>query len=246
MKARNLILIAALFFLFVYGRTQESVSNAIEQKFNKHEIGISWGVFPTSGILFGVDFWMPGNEMVNGRYSIFGGFTYPWFAHYDSKEWKSPYLINEETGTSYREDEYYSMQHFGCLTFNYQYHFTKKHSIGFTASWLGRYITNYTSKLRTNEVINTKGWENIFTLCVNYRFTYYHKNTISLYTGIHVGFGLKFIEQKLLFITEKSIYLMPGIQVTGFGIEAGKRHCYVGELGFGSQGVIKMGYRYKF
>lgn len=246
MKAKHLILIATLFLLSIYGKAQESVNNAIEQKFNKHEIGVSWGAFPTSGILFGVDFWMPGNEMVNGRYSIFGGFTYPWFAHCDSKEWKSPYLINEETGTPYREDEYYSMQHYGCLTFNYQYHFTQKHSIGFTASWLGRYISNYTMKPHTGEIVNAKGWDNIFTLCINYRFTYYTKDAISLYTGIHLGAGIGFIERKLLFEAEGSVYMMPGIQITGFGIEAGKTHAFMTELGFGSQGLIKMGYRYKF
>lgn len=246
MKKNKLILLIWLIFP-IYSHAKENMQKPSPEKdFSKHEIGISWGAFPTSGILVGVDFWMPASQMVNGRYSIIGGFTYPWFAHYDSNEWDGPNIRDEESGVLHSTKEHYSMQHYGCLTFNYQYHFRKKHSIGFTASWLGRYISNYTVRPHTEEVINAKGWDNIFTLCVNYRFTYYSKDAVSLYIGAHVGFAMGFIERKLLFLSEDRFYAMTGIQVTGFGIEAGKTHAFVSELGFDCQGLLKIGYRYKF
>jgi hypothetical protein len=250
----------ALLLMPMLSKAQTTVEKAGKQEFPKHEIGISWGAFPTSGILVGVHFDMPGSEMTNGRYSMFGGFTFPWFAHRDNREWKSPYITDEESGTSYRLDEYYKMQHYGTLTFNYQYHFTQKHSMGITATWLGRSISNFTTPpdyagegsnpyftiTPSNKVIDAKGWDNTFSLCINYRFTYYNKEAISLYTGLHFGFAVKLIEKELLLATEKNNYWTTALQITGFGIEAGKTHAFVTELGFGAQGLIKIGYRYKF
>ncbi|NLJ82462.1 MAG: hypothetical protein GX330_04985 [Bacteroidales bacterium] len=236
MKAKNLILIVALFFLFVYGKAQESVSNAIEQKFNKHEIGISWGAFPTSRVSYGIAFWQPASTYVNVRHPGLLSNVYPYFAHTASRTWKGP------NG----DDEYYTMQHYGALTINYQYHFTKKHSLGFATTWLGRYVTNYTARAKFEETIDAKGWDNVFSFYSNYRFSYFSKENLSIYTGICIGLAVNVIQRKLLLSTEKNAYYVLAFQATGFGIEAGKKHCYVGELGFGSQGVIKMGYKYKF
>ncbi len=238
MKTLKLISIVLL-LMPIFGTAQTTGEKTDKQEFSKHEIGISWGAFPTSGVWTGIYFGTSWGLFSNFDRQPSLGPRYPFFAHQDSWEWDA-----YRNGDKIRE--YYKMQHYGCLTLNYQYHFTKKHSIGFTASWLGRYISNYTMKPTTGELVDAKGWDNIFTLCINYRFTYYSKDAVSLYTGIHLGFGMGFIERKLLFKSESSFYAMPGIQVTGFGIEAGKTHAFVSELGLGCQGLLKIGYRYKF
>lgn len=246
MKTLKLLFLLLLIFP-IYCNAQENRQKSIfEKDFSKHEIGISWGAFPTSGVLIGVDFWMPASTMVNGRYSILGGFTYPWFLHCDNYQWEGPYIVDEENGVSYRENEFYKMLHVGAFTFNYQYHFNKKHSLGVTTSWLGRYISNYTTKPDTDEIINSNGWDNTFSICLNYRFTYYSKGIISMYTSIYFGVAIKQIEKKLLFASEKGTYWITALQITGFGIEAGKKHAFIAELGFGCQGLVKIGYRYKF
>lgn len=239
MKTLKLLFLLLLIFP-IYCNAQENRQKSIfEKDFSKHEIGISWGAFPTSGIFFGIDFATSWGLLSNFDRIPTLGPRYPFFAHQDSWEWDA--YRNEN-----KVREYYHMKHYGSLTFNYQYYFTKKHSIGFTASWLGRHISSYTMKPTTSEIINAKGWDNIFSLCINYRFTYYSKEAVSLYTGVHLGFGMGFIERKLLFESESSFYALPALQITGFGIEAGKKHAFIAELGFGCQGLMKIGYRYKF
>lgn len=246
MKTLKLILVALLIFPISIIAQENVKKTLIDNNFSEHEFGISWGAFPTSGVLVGVNFGIPASTVANGRYSILHGLSFPWFAHRESSEWDGPTLFDEESGEYYKEKESYTMQHYGSLTANYQYHIKKKHSIGGTFSWLGRYITNYTRNQETGEIIDAKGWDNSFSLCANYRFTYYNKNAVSLYTALHLGITIVQIEKKLLLASEKSAYCMAALQVTGLGIEAGKTHAFIAELGFGCQGLLKVGYRYKF
>ncbi|MDR2980244.1 MAG: hypothetical protein LBV02_07385 [Bacteroidales bacterium] len=228
----------ALLLIPIFSKAQTTMGKADKQGFSKHEIGIFWGACPTSGVWNGIAFWMPGQEITGERNPSLSN-IYPWFTHSDSKTW-----LNDEG-----EPEYYKMHCYGTLTMNYQYHFTQKHSIGVSTTWLGRHISNYTRRPHedfTDEVIDAKGWEHMLSLCANYRFTYYRQNAISLYTAIHFGLALKLIERKLLFSMEQNVFSITALQVTGFGIEAGKIHAFITELGFGAQGLIKIGYRYKF
>ena len=235
-KMKLLIVLIATNFLVLHGLARENSTFDPLPPFKRHEIGIAWGAFPTAGVWAGnVSFRVQGKETTGTRYPTLTN-RYPWFAHGDFKSW------TVQNGIS----EYYHMQHYGSLTFNYQYHFSKKHSIGFDVSWLGRYISNYTSKSDMRETVNAKGWENFFTLCANYRFTYFNRNNISLYTALHFGVALGVIERKLLFSEEPATYFVTALQITGLGIEAGYPHAFISELGFGAQGLIKIGYRYKF
>ena len=258
MKTRKLAIIIALLMFPILSNAQKTEKKpSIEKDFQKHEIGISWGGFPLSGAGFANDSkkmislsFIPSDDGIRDGYFVLVG-RHPSLAHHK--------YINQEYGYFDRYDIHYSMHHFGTLTFNYQYHFTSKHSIGFTFSWLGRHIQSYLKDIsygtmpgirNDNILINSTGWEHDFTLCANYRFTYYNKNALSLYTGIHVGVGLGFIERKLLLPAEYNLgfnsYAFLGMQLTALGIEVGKTHAFISELGFGVQGIIKVGYRYKF
>jgi hypothetical protein len=226
MKLISIILLLAP----VLNKAQTTVEKADKQEFANHEIGLSWGAFPTLGVWYGVAFWMDGD--IN---------RYPYW-HWETRHPLFSHNHRDENG-------FYTMQHYGALAFNYQYHFSKRHSMGFNTTWLGRHISNHAERRRPlvfDQLINAKGWEHTFALCANYRFTYYNRNAISLYTAIHLGLAVKLIARKLLFDSEKSSYWAPVSQIIGFGIESGKTHVLVAELGIGAQGLVKIGYRYKF
>jgi len=160
---------------------------------------------------------------------------------------------------------YENMYHFGSYTFNYNYHLKFKHSIGISLSWVGIHVNKYRIYQKTSlwngavlrsDTIDGSGWKHYFTLQGNYRNTYYHKNKISLYWGIHWGITLCTRDRDILpketlhFLVGSTsndrYYFTTGMHISAFGIEIGKKHVFNMELGIGTQGFVKAGYRYKF
>ena len=84
----------------------------------------------------------------------------------------------------------------------------------------------------------------------------YRKNEISLYWGIYTGVCLCVRSKNILpkekihhFIgttgNERFLFF-PAIHFNAFGIDIGEKYIFNMELGIGTQGVIKAGFRYKF
>jgi len=207
-----------------------------KKSFNKHEIGFSVGAFPIVGLI------VPVNE-----------------------GWGS---IDDRMGHTYNiksDDNYEKMYHLGSYTFNYNYHFNSKRSIGGSLSWVGKHIDTYWEYPSTSffgswsnaDTINGSGWKHYFTLQGNYRNTYYRKNDIiAFYWGINYGITLCIRNKDILpketidFLvgTESNVrtYFAPAMHLNLFGIEIGKEYVLNLELGIGTQGLIKIGYKYKF
>ena len=106
------------------------------------------------------------------------------------------------------------------------------------------------------DTIDGSGWKHYFTLQGNYRYTYYRKNNVSLYFGIHYGAVLCIRDKDILpketlhlFMTTISndrYYLNPAFHLTALGIDIGTKHIFNMELGIGTQGILKIGYKYKY
>jgi len=222
-------------------------TNHSEEKtlFYKHEIGFSIGAFPTIGAVNTPD----------------KGYIF------DDEPFKQTYLIERSDG------QYIKMYHFGSYTFNYNYHVNLKHSIGASLSWVGKHVDKYwiynkpsgstfsgmsffSSDYGPPDTVNGSGWKHFFTLQINYRKTYFHRNKTSLYWGIHYGVTFGVRDKDILpkkthhfFLgSESNIrhYWAVAMQLTPFGIELGEKYVYYFELGVGTQGLIKTGFRYKF
>ncbi|MCL2027950.1 MAG: hypothetical protein FWG79_05620 [Bacteroidales bacterium] len=194
----------------------------------KHEVGFSMGVFPLVGFL------SPPND---GGPINFGDYGLAHTSHYK------------------REDgRYEKTYHFGSYALNYNYHFNRKHSIGTSLSWVGRHVDKYDWIM--DDTINGRGWKHYFSLHFNYRYTYYRKNNTSLYFGYHHGIVLCVRDKNILYknthhflfgtISNDQYYLNPAMHITAFGIDVGTKHIFNMELGIGTQGILKTGYKYKF
>ena len=239
---KNIAFLGCLFILgSLYGQVEEIKSHP------KHEVGFSVGAFPLVGFLS-----PPKDEgLLN-----FGDYGF----EYSSYE-------------KYEDGGYEKMYHLGSFALNYNYHFNRKHSLGASLSWVGRHIeinrTYYESSIFGGgflgggsdgrypvDTVNGIGWKHYFTLQGNYRYTYYRKNNISLYFGIHYGAVLCVRDKKILpketihhlFGYERNdrYYLNPAFHLNAFGIDIGRKNMFNMELGIGTQGIIKVGYKYKF
>ena len=222
-----------LVLIFILGSLNAQDSET--KLYPKHEIGFSVGVFPTIGFLdFDGEFVLP-----------FTGD--PMFKHTD--------YLERDNGM------YEKMYHFGSYTFNYNYHFNSKHSIGGSFSWVGKHIDKYwifsSSSLNPDaDTINGSGWNHYLTLQGNYRKTYYHQKKISLYYGIHWGITICVRDKDILPKETRYMFLgkesnskykfSPAMHLNVFGLETGEKYVFNLELGLGTQGVVKVGFKYKF
>jgi len=232
-----LLFILGLSFGYAQAQTSDTVSNEKNKSYPKREIGFSVGMFPTVG------FFVPPNTGWN--------------------QFEDP--LNH-TYKIYRDDEHYeNMYHLGSYTFNYNYHFSSKNSFGISLSWVGKHIDTYWIYTYSNlfgpvifaDTVNGKGWKHYFTLQGNYRNTYYRKNKISLYWGIYGGITLCVRDEDILpkrtisnimggSTSPQANYLALALQFNAFGIEIGDIYVFNMELGFGTQGLVKTGFKYKF
>ena len=213
------------------------VTNHFEPKtFRKHEIGFSIGAFPTIGF---IDFCDKGIVPFSGD---------PMFSHtrYDKRD----------------DGNYIKMYHFGSYSLNYNYHFNSKRSLGGSISWVGKHVDRYWKYSpgwlsSADETIDGSGWKHYFTMQVNYRNTYYRKNDkIALYWGISGGITLCVRDKAILPKETLDLFLgtesnaeyvfSPAMQLNAFGMELGEKYLYHLELGIGTQGLLKTGFRYKF
>ena len=214
---KNLLLTIVICFFVKNVNAQEIENNS----FYKHEIGIAAGAFPIIGV---------------GEYAALF-FLYP-------NVFKHIYHFEELNGN------YMDQYNFGSYTLNYNYNFNLKHSMGISCSWVGTYINEYWNDGYFGENnVDGCGWENYFTLQGNYRHNYYNKDKISLYWGIYTGLTLCIRDENIIpknRVKDDKYEVFLALQINAFGIELGKKYKYFLELGIGTQGLLKTGFRYKF
>ncbi len=128
----------------------------------------------------------------------------------------------------------------GAFSFEYKYNFNHRHALGITASWACRKRDVH---LREIEV----GTDNYFALQAGYRFTYKRFEKLSLYSALYAGATFYLQDKELMNDDQKSnFWVYPSMHIALFGISVGKKNAANFEVGFGTQGLIKVGYCYKF
>jgi len=128
----------------------------------------------------------------------------------------------------------------GTFSMEYKYNFTPRHAAGITATWACRKIE------KNMEEINS-ATDNYFALQAGYRFTYKRFEKLSLYSALYVGATFYLQDKDLMNDDQKSnFWAYPSMHLTLFGISVGKKNAADFEVGFGTQGLIKAGYCYKF
>ena len=227
------IILATAFFItvnsFCFSQEMETENKII---IPKHEIGFTVGAFP----LISIDH--PEDRFIFAE-------TMPKYKSY------------REFGDGQYEKKY----HFGSYALNYNYHFNSKHSAGVSLSWQGIHIDRYRIYYGgwgdySVDTVDGSGWSHYFTLQGNWRRTYYQKNAISLYCGVNLGVLYCKRDKNLLpqktkhrfFNTTSSdryFFDMEG-HINAFGIDIGTKHILNMELGIGSLGILRAGYKYRF
>ncbi|MDR3046295.1 MAG: hypothetical protein LBU51_01620 [Bacteroidales bacterium] len=126
-----------------------------------------------------------------------------------------------------------------AINFSYYYNFNAKHSLGCLFSIVPFYGGN--AWLQDNAGC----W---FAPELSYRFTYYRSTVCSFYLAVSVGAQLGFTSalEHGNINANGFIFAPVGYQLDLFGIKIGKIHSTIIELGYGTQGIIKIGYKYNF
>lgn len=132
-----------------------------------------------------------------------------------------------------------------CLNLHYSYHFNQIHSIIVTGNWFimqhESFSYSWTPLLKYHHLVG---------LQVGYGITYYTKGIVSLYSTANVGFVVD-LGTPGVFASDYRVYglrpeIWPEFQVCLLGIRLGKANAANFELGFGTQGMLKIGYDYRF
>ena len=239
MKKLTSIIALAVISLSLHAQIEQThTENGFEGKrtFRKHEIGFSIGVFPLIGGSTGNTF---DPKPVGGR--------------------KRGHVYDVREGGNFEK-----MYHFGSYNLNYNYHFNSRHSLGVAFSWVGKHVDiNWVYPAscllwtcKPTVVVAGSGWVHYFTYQVNYRFTYYRKDNVSLFLGVYTG-TTKHLRDKEILPEQKISFLLgsisndrwlsvPAGHITVLGVEVGEKNVFNMELGAGSRGILQLGFKHKF
>lgn len=122
------------------------------------------------------------------------------------------------------------------LNCSYHYKLSPKYSLGINAVY---------SLKKTRDVLSTIYGTNIhvFSLFVSNKFTYFNNEKASLYSTVAVGFNytneLGFRES--FSFKRGTNYFFPDIHICLLGLSLGKSKILNMEIGYGSQGIFKVG-----
>jgi hypothetical protein len=202
--------------------------------FSKHEMGFSVGAFPFVGL----------SER-----------AYPWrFISFGPETRRMGHSFHIRDGTNYEK-----MYHLGSYALNYNYHLDLKNSWGGSFSWVGKHIDKhwiYTSRFGDNDTVIGNGWKHYFTLQINYRRTYFREDNISAYFGAHYGLTFCVRDRDILtkeprvwtngITTDLRTYFDHALHITALGVEIGQKNVFNIELGVGTLGVLRVGFKHKF
>lgn len=192
--------------------------NKYHSKYPKHELNISYGVFPIIGF---ANF---------GEYRVFREFDdlCPFFE-------RQPVLS-------------------GSVNLQYHYYFNKHNALDIDVSW-AMYKHH---KMIAVENRYKYGSEHLHFISaqIGYSIHYLHKEKVTLYSSVYLGGTIYYIGTlwdyydiqtgEFIGATSPVMTLKPALHINFIGIRVGKHNAADFELGFGTQGVLKFGYSYRF
>ena len=188
----------------------------------KHEIGFSMGIYPVIGM------WDRARS------------DEKWFSHHE----------HYKTDIGDTIDSWL----IGSFTFNYYYNMTQFHAVGIQSTLAFRHITTLPTDNPYQEpyspLIKTLKRENqpsnslnaFWALQTSYRITFKRYPVCTLYSGCSLGFTLYFMDEHW----KGDLVIFPSGHLTLLGVSLGKRNNGNIELGYGTQGILNVGYRLKF
>ena len=188
----------------------------------KHEVEFSLGIYPVIGM------WDPSRSGDK------------WLCHHDQ------YL----TSVGDTVDTWL----IGSFTFHYYYNITRLHAVGIQSTLAFRHITTLPTDNPYHEpyspLIKTAKRKNqpynslnaFWSLQASYRITFKRYTACSLYAGCSLGFTLYLMDEQW----KECPVILPSGHLTVFGVSFGKRNNANIELGYGTQGVLNLGYNYRF
>ncbi|HOF15518.1 MAG TPA: hypothetical protein PLF32_02580 [Bacteroidales bacterium] len=205
-----------LFLFFLFSLTAQEKTLLTSKNYFEHEAGISVGAFPMIGFFY--YYRAPFMEPNPMYIKVLSHYSY----------------IDKEDG------QYFKAYLIGTFLLEYKYNFTSRHAIGMTTSWACRKIID-SNWVRTDVYI-----DNYFAPQIGYYLTYKRFEKLSLYSAIHFGVTFYYEDIHMTGIKKRNFWALPSMYLTFLGISVGNKNAGNFEFGFGTQGVIKAGYRYKF
>lgn len=217
---KKTILLSLIFVIMSFTNMAQAQDPPLSIPHPKYELNISYGFFPVIGYGTPISYHFP----------------------------LEPILI-------YEKHRLYDVIQIGSLSFQYQYHFNNRHSAGITTSYVLRNYNVCSENKRKFTAHN-----HYIILQGNYRYTYKQYANCSLYSALSIGAVLYIIDPKikedmlsqpeLIFKNpdpnDPTTFLSPSAQLTLLGLRIGKANASQIELGFGTQGILKVGYSYQF
>ena len=237
MKKIILILFLSSFIFQTFGQmpssreSDSSMGVPVKNTYPIHEFGFSLGLFPIIGVTSGViGFFLTGVSITPSV-----------------GDWNIGHTYHRQSDTNFEK-----MYHFGSYMLKYNSHFNPRNSIGMSFAWVGKHIDVYWHYPTGS--IEGRGWAHYFTWQGNYRRTYYRKNNVSLFFGIHFGGSVYVISKELVpdqvihsgllsRISNERHFVAPAFHWTALGIEVGERNVFNIELGIGTQGFLQLGFK---
>ena len=187
--------------------------------FQRHQVGFSFGVFSHLGIFD------------NSRYD--GNFLR---------------LHDDYDDHGYRIEAFNT----GTFTLFYRYQLTKRHALGLQTSLSFRYVTktyhyyNHGPGLIKGDNVQSQtecSLNTYLALQASYRFTIKQFPYCSLSFGGAAGFSLYLVDEPW---QRGTPLVTPTIQLIPLSVSIGKRNAAVFEFGFGTQGMLNLGYSCRF
>lgn len=184
--------------------------------FRRHEIGISFGAFSQPSIFYA------GSEVLPVFYQGFKA-----------------------------ENNKICQYNIGTFSLSYRYHFTERHSLGIVSTLL---FSKIVDKYYVND---HSGVFTFWSLEPQYRFIHKRFKHCALYFGAAVGVtfriasndklpGLDSADGGWFSIDYGRFFVMPSSHITFLGVSVGKDNTANFELGFGTQGLLNVGYSHRF
>jgi hypothetical protein len=151
-----------------------------------------------------------------------------------------PYSGNSDWFShDYREKSTYYL---GTFSLSYHHRFAKWFWFGGIASYYTT-VGGKKNDLQTGETFSYSN-DGYFGIAPSVRFSYLNLPSVTLYSGLALGFGCTFEHQHSP--NEFSYEPLPYFQITYFGVNFGKKIFGNAELGIGIKGFFSAGIGYKF
>ena len=138
----------------------------------------------------------------------------------------------------------------GPITLEYFHHINPRLSFGGMFSYEHASADIFSNWDKTQQNIG-KEKSNYFTLMPAAKFEWIHKKTFSLYSKVGAGITFakstdKYTNQSSQATKESDSDCYFNFQVSAVGVQFGKKVCGFTEIGFGQQGILSAGVRYRF